>query len=123
MAGEKVTRILKAHSPFTDEEIVKITDQEGWSWIYGNRPSSKRDNNKHQVCFTGFKPAEKQQLNDIALQAGMKVVNSVTKSLDFLCTGANAGPSKIAKAKKQDVSILTKDQFQVLLETGELPDS
>ena len=122
MAGEKVTRILKSQSPFTDEEIVKMTDREGWSWIYGNRPSKKREKDKHQICFTGFKPIEKDQLADTAMHAGMQVVKSVTKSLDFLCIGNNAGPSKIEKAKEQNVTILTENQFQVMLETGELPD-
>ncbi|MBE9537202.1 MAG: BRCT domain-containing protein [Proteobacteria bacterium] len=122
MASEKVTRILKSQSHFADEEIAKMTDREGWAWIYGNRHSKKRDKNKHQICFTGFGLIEKDDFADIAMQAGMKVVSSVTKSLSFLCVGNSPGPSKLGKAKKQNVTILTEEQFNKMLETGELPE-
>lgn len=117
MAGEKVTRILKSQSQFNDEEISKMTDGEGWAWIYANRP----ERNKTQICFTGFHTNEKLKLSAIASQSDMHVAKSVTKDLDFLCVGSNAGPSKVEKAKEQNVIILTENQFHVMLETGELP--
>ncbi len=121
MAGEKVTRILRSKSNFSDEEIAEMTDREGWAWIYGNRPSKKR-NSKNQICFTGFNPAEKDRLIEIAIKSGMHIAKSVTKSLDFLCIGSNAGPAKLKKAKEQETIILTEEQFNRMLETGELPN-
>ena len=122
MAGEKVTRILKSKSNFTDEQISSMSDAEGWSWIYANKKPNP-DKDKNQICFTGFSPAEKESLTLSAEEAGLKVVKSVTKSLNFLCTGDNAGPKKIEKARQQDVIILSVPQFSIMLETGELPEN
>ena len=118
MAGGKVTRILKSRSHFTEEEIAKMTDRQGWAWLYANRP----ERNKIQICFTGFNATEKNQLIASAKNSDIHIAKSVTKDLDFLCVGSNAGPSKLNKAKEQNVTILTENQFQVMLETGELPD-
>ena len=39
------------------------------------------------------------------------MVSSVTKKLDFLCGGENAGPKKIEKAESQGVQFLNEEQF------------
>jgi NAD-dependent DNA ligase len=123
MAGTKVTNILKSKSNLSEEEIAFMTDAEGWKWIYKHYPSKKDpEKNKPQICFTGFRPAEKEQLFEYAKNKGMKIVKSVTKKLSFLCIGENAGPSKIRKATEQNVIILDDKQFVKMLETGELPD-
>lgn len=75
-----------------------------------------------QICFTGFTKPEKYRLSAIATEAGMEVVQSVTKRLEFLCVGEAPGPSKVDKAKSQKVDIITADEFMNLLETGEVPD-
>jgi NAD-dependent DNA ligase len=119
MPNEKVTRILKARSAFTLEQIEAMTDSQGWEWIYANaKPKKER---RSQVCFTGFSVAEKAALVDAAFNAKLEVVDSVTKNLAFLCAGENAGPVKLAKAKEQGVCILDRSQFVNLLETGEIP--
>lgn len=123
MAGTKVTNILKSRSDLTDEKIASMTDAEGWKWIYKHHPPKKDpDKNKPQICFTGFRPAQKENLYDHAQQNGMKIVKSVTKKLSFLCIGENAGPSKMKKAKEQNIFIMNEQQFLQMLETGELPD-
>lgn len=119
MPNEKVTRILKARSTFTLEQIEAMTDSQGWEWIYAN--AKPRKERRSQVCFTGFSIVEKAELIDAAFNAKLDVVDSVTKKLAFLCTGENAGPVKIAKAKEQGVCILDKSQFLNLLDTGEMP--
>jgi NAD-dependent DNA ligase len=119
MPSEKVTRILKARSAFTLEQIEAMTDSQGWEWIYAN--AKPRKERRSQVCFTGFSVTEKTALIDAALNAKLDVVDSVTKNLAFLCAGENAGPVKLAKAKGQGVLVLDKSQFLNLLETGEVP--
>jgi len=118
MAGEKVTRILKSRSHFAEEEIAKMTDPQGWAWLYANRP----ERNKTQICFTGFNTTEKKQLIAIAKNSDMHIAKSITKDLDFLCIGNNAGPAKLKKAKDQNVVIVTEKQFNNMIETGELPE-
>jgi len=75
------------------------------------------------VCFTGFKREDKKRLKATAENAGILVRSSVTRSLNFLCCGYNAGPKKIEKARAQNVIALNEEQFIQLLETGEVPES
>lgn len=86
--------------------------------------SSRRSNNgsNPEVCFTGFKKNEKDELNKLAESSGMFVRSSVTCNLDFLCCGSNAGPKKIEKSRHQGVVVLNSSQFKFMLETGEIPD-
>lgn len=118
MAGEKVTRILRAKNPFTVEQISALSDVQGWEWIYAN--AKPRKEKLTQVCFTGFSVTEKFELSELAKAANLEVVGSVTKGLAFLCVGENAGPSKLRKAIEQGNHVMSKDQFLHLLDTGEI---
>ena len=119
MASEKPTMILLSKSDMTKDEISKLTDAEAWKLIYSIRTVKAKDN-RLQVCFTGFGTTQKQELTDLANSNKFKVVASVTKKLDFLCGGENAGPKKIEKAESQGVQFLTGKQFINLIETGEI---
>lgn len=118
MAGEKVTRILRAKSPFTPEQIENLSDAQGWEWIYAN--AKPRKEKQTQVCFTGFSATEKSALTELAQAANLEVVSSVTKGLAFLCAGENAGPAKLKKAIEQGNHVMSKEQFLHLLDTGEI---
>lgn len=118
MAGEKVTRILRAKSPFSAEQIAALSDTQGWEWIYAN--AKPRKEKLTQVCFTGFSATEKAELSELAQAANLEVVGSVTKGLAFLCIGDNAGPAKLLKATEQGNHIMSKEQFLHLLDTGEI---
>jgi hypothetical protein len=74
------------------------------------------------VCFTGFKASEKNALEARADTHGLIVVQSVTRDLKFLVCGSNAGPKKIEQARDRSVYILNATQFELFIETGELPD-
>ena len=117
--SEKLTRILKAKSQFTSEQISRMTEADGWKWVYSQ--SAPRKDKLPQICFTGFSDAVKEELGAMAEVAKLEVVKSVTKSLMFLCAGENAGPSKLDKAKSQQVIILSRQQFIDLTESGEVP--
>lgn len=74
-----------------------------------------------EICFTGFGSIKKREL--IALTKAAKidqfiVRTEVTKNLDFLCCGKNAGPVKISEAQAQGCYILDEAAFMNLLETG-----
>jgi NAD-dependent DNA ligase len=75
------------------------------------------------ICFTGFKSDDKKRLITMAENNGVTVRSSVTKNLNFLCCGYNAGPMKINAARDQGVITLSEDQFIKLLETGEIPEN
>lgn len=75
-----------------------------------------------EILFTGFLNAERNHLEQLAQDAGMKVVKSVTKNLYYLCVGQNAGPRKVRPAMERELFIMTADGLQRLIQTGELPD-
>ena len=96
-----------------------MTEADGWAWVYAN--AKPRKERVDQICFTGFPDAEKSELASRAGEHKLEVVGSVTKALAFLCAGPNAGPVKLKKAREQGVCVLSRSQFEHLLETGEIP--
>ena len=122
MPSEKVVKILRSKSNFVESEINNMSEKEAWAWVYKNETPSVPVDNRDQICFTGFRPAERDKLWHVAEEAGMKIVKSVTKKLKFLCTGDHPGPSKLEKAINQNVTILSEGQFLNLLQTGEMPN-
>ena len=121
MASSKPTMILKSKSDLSSEEIAELSDAEAWKLIYSIRTVKAKDN-RLQICFTGFGTSKKAELVDYANGNKFKVVASVTKKLDYLVGGDNAGPKKIEKAESQGVQFLNEQQFVSLVKTGELPD-
>jgi BRCT domain type II-containing protein len=114
MPSEKLTSILRSKSPFSEAEIAAISEIDGWNWVYQNKPAPKDKNN--EICFTGFGAIERKQLEMLAGKSGqMKVKESVTTTLTFLCIGDNPGPAKLEKAKRQGVTLLSRKQFFDLL--------
>jgi DNA ligase (NAD+) len=66
------------------------------------------------VVFTGQLSLTRQDAGKIASAAGAKVTNSVSGSTTLLVAGKNAG-SKLEKARKLGVKILSEDEFMVLV--------
>nr|WP_059392486.1 hypothetical protein [Pseudomonas toyotomiensis] len=73
-----------------------------------------------QILFTGFKAAERAELEVFAEQSGFRVMKTAGKSLAFLCIGANAGPSKVEAARLAGAFILTVSELNSLVNTGEV---
>ncbi|QRN40383.1 hypothetical protein IHJ55_05545 [Pectobacterium carotovorum] len=82
----------------------------------------KPKTNLFEVCFTGFKKADKDRLVSFATESKMTVRSSVTQNLQVLCCGYNAGPTKITAARMKGVLILDEEQFLHMVSTGEVPD-
>ena len=122
MASEKVTMILLSKTDMTTEEVADLSDSDAWGIVYSLRAKKAKDT-RLQICFTGFGLSKKNELSELAAENNMNVVASVTKNLDYLCGGDNAGPSKIEQAERQGVQFLDERQFVSLIETGEIPKS
>ena len=123
MAGEKVAMILRSRTELSDQQIANMSDAEGWQLIYSLKPrKSQIQKIPNQICFTGFSPASKDRLGQLAVDHGLHVAKSVTQSLAFLVTGPNAGPAKLKKARQQEVIIMNEEQFSQFLRDGEIPD-
>lgn len=75
-----------------------------------------------EICFTGFSRHTREELEELAEMADFTVRKSITKNLNFLVTGDNAGPSKISKAIDVGATLLDEDEFREMIETGEIPE-
>jgi DNA ligase (NAD+) len=71
--------------------------------------------NKSFVISGVFEHYERDQLQEIIIQNGGRVVSSVSGKLDYLLAGDNMGPSKREKAEKLGVKIITEKDFERLL--------
>lgn len=124
MATEKVAKILRVRSDFTEEAIQPMTDSEAWTHVYGldHQQRAQAEPKRIQICFTGFGTSERARLEmQASAVLGLEVKPSVTKTLRYLCIGPDAGPSKVDKARAQGVTVLNAHDFNRLCETGELP--
>ena len=76
---------------------------------------------KPELCFTGFKKAEKTELITMAEAKGFFVRSDVSTSLTALICGDNAGPSKMKRAESAGAVIINgRESYLSFLQTGEL---
>lgn len=118
MASENVIGMMvEKGSPFSVEQLRGMDDRECWRWIYAHfPPKTKRPRtSKPEICFTGFRPDERANMEKLAAQNGYRVVRCVTVKLKVLVTGEAPGPSKLAKARQQGATILPASAFLALL--------
>lgn len=93
---------------------VRMPARDGW-----NNPEGK-----FEVCFTGFRKADKERLQKMAFEAGFKVRSKPTKDLGVLVCGYNTGPSKLAVAKAQGADVVQEiEGFIEYIERGKGFDS
>ena len=66
------------------------------------------------MLFTGSLSMPRSQAEALAEQAGVDIVGSVSKKLDYLVVGASPG-SKLAKAETLGIRVLTEQEFLALV--------
>lgn len=118
MPSEKVTRILVKRG-VPDAEIAAMSETQAWDYVYATEPP-KREKGL-EVCFTGFADGDKAELVAMAKQANMAVVTKVTVSLSMLCAGPAPGAAKIKQATAQGARIVSREQLEDFIHTGEIP--
>lgn len=68
------------------------------------------------LLYTGtFKNYTRTELEDKIAANGGKLVSGVSKKLNYLIVGEGAGPSKLAKAEKLGVKMISEEEFEELL--------
>jgi DNA ligase (NAD+) len=72
--------------------------------------------NKSFVISGVFEKYERDELQDIILKNGGRVLSGVSGKLDYLLAGDNMGPSKREKAEKLGVKIISEKDFEKLLD-------
>jgi DNA ligase (NAD+) len=71
--------------------------------------------NKSFVISGVFKNYERDQLQEIIIKNGGRILSSVSGKLDYLLAGDNMGPSKKEKAEKLGVKIISEEEFEKLM--------
>jgi DNA ligase (NAD+) len=71
--------------------------------------------NKSFVISGVFKNYEREQLQEIIIKNGGRILSSVSGKLDYLLAGDNMGPSKMEKAEKLGVKIISEEEFEKLM--------
>ena len=65
-----------------------------------------------------FKNYERDDLKDVILKHGGKVLSAVSGKLDYLVAGENMGPAKKEKAEKLGVTIISEEELEKMLSAG-----
>lgn len=73
---------------------------------------------KSFVISGTFSTYSREELQEIILKNGGRLLSAVSGKLDFLVAGENMGPSKLAKAEKLGVKIISEKDFEKLLAGG-----
>lgn len=83
-------------------------------------PKAQADT-RPQILFTGFKAADRTRLEQHSADHGFRVMKTAGKALAVLCIGYNAGPTKVEAAREAGAFVVTEEQLEHLLRTGEVP--
>ncbi len=71
--------------------------------------------NKSFVVSGVFESFDRDELKEIIKKNGGKVISAVSGKLDYLVAGDKMGPSKLEKAKKLGITIISEEEFKELL--------
>jgi len=73
---------------------------------------------KSFVISGTFSDYSREELQEIILKNGGRLLSGVSGKLDYLVAGENMGPSKLAKAEKLGVKLISEKEFEKLLAKG-----
>lgn len=101
----EIERLRKAGLQFesTYKEAEKVSDVLG---------------GKSFVVSGTFEHYERDEIKDVIVAHGGKVLSGVSGKLDFLVAGENMGPAKREKAEKLGIKIISEAEFQKMLKGG-----
>lgn len=71
--------------------------------------------NKSFVISGTFENYERDELQEVIIRNGGRVLSAVSGKVDYLVAGENMGPSKKEKAEKLGVTIISEKEFQKML--------
>jgi DNA ligase (NAD+) len=117
--GEKIAQSV--HQFFQGKENVREIDRlkkAGLQFVSTAKEPEKQSEvlgDKSFVISGTFENYERDQLQDVILKNGGRVLSSVSGKLDYLLAGDNMGPSKREKAEKLGVKIISEKDFEKLL--------
>lgn len=119
--GEKIAQSVFEffRKPENKKEIARLKEA-GLNFQSDEKEPEKESDvlgGKSFVISGVFKNYERDELKDVILRNGGKVLSGVSGKLDYLVAGDNMGPAKKEKADKLGVTIISEDQLEKMLKT------
>ncbi len=117
--GDKIA--VSTHAFFTDRDNVKELTRlirAGLNFVSDAKEPEKVSDNlagKSFVISGTFEKYERDELKDIIIANGGNVLSGVSGKLDYLLGGDGIGPSKLEKAEKLGVKIISEKEFEKML--------
>lgn len=117
--GEKIAQsIIRYFSEAQNRREIERLRQAGLNFAVSGKhvqPESNVLNNKSFVISGVFKKYERDELKELIIRNGGRVLSGVSGKLDYLVAGENMGPAKLEKARQLGIRIITEDEFGRLL--------
>ncbi len=117
--GEKIAKSIYDffQKPENRREIKRLMNAGLQFKTQAKEPEKESDvlGGKSFVISGTFERYERDQLQEIILKNGGRILSGVSGKLDYLLAGDNMGPSKLAKAEKLGVKIISEKDFEKLL--------
>lgn len=106
---------------FADEQNQKIIER---LKSYGLQTQIIRNENEHSDKLKGitfvvsgvFEKFSREQLKNMMENNGAKVASSISSKTNYIVAGENMGPSKLEKAQKLNIPIISELDFEKMLE-------
>lgn len=117
--GQKIAESVKEffEQPANRKEVKRLRDA-GLNFVSDAKEPEKVSDalgGKSFVISGTFEKYERDELKDIIIANGGKVLSGVSGKLDYLLAGEGMGPSKMEKAEKLGVKIISEKEFEKLL--------
>lgn len=118
--GERIAASVTSF--FAKEEnrnLVARLKEAGVSFTYAEKEGEVKSDRLagQSIVISGvFTHHSRDEYKDIIEKNGGKNVGSISKSTSFILAGENMGPSKLEKAQKLGIKIMSEDEFLSLLQ-------
>jgi DNA ligase (NAD+) len=118
--GDRIAQSVLAY--FEDEDNVRLLDALRAAGIQLENSEAERPTvlgdalaGKTFVISGVFEQLSREDLKTLIEAQGGKVLSSISAKLDYLVAGQNMGPSKLEKAQKLGIPLLSEDEFLAML--------
>lgn len=117
--GEKIAQsVMRFFSNSENRKEIERLRKAGLNFSISEKelqPESNILGNKSFVISGVFKKYERDELKELIIRNGGRVLSGVSGKLDYLVAGENMGPAKLEKARQLGIRIISEEEFDRLL--------
>lgn len=117
--GEKIAAsVVNFFSARDNQKEVDRLQKAGLNFLSSAKEPEKLSDalgGKSFVISGTFQNYERDQLRDVIIANGGKVLSGVSGKLDYLLAGENMGPAKLEKAEKLGVKVISEAEFERMI--------